>query len=159
MSHVPVVDSAHKRAIVWSLDSNFHSGVEPEFSTYNIFFRYLGDVEGSDRKFMYPQQVAAMLAIADMKYRTDKNRVPWEMNPFPIMSQLAAQYDNRLRNNIVVYDPTIRSNKSLRKPHLAERSIMIGRLIGQLGHDRTMFWDSERDPKLRDYNWATLRES
>lgn len=158
MSHVPVVDAPYKNAIVWSLDSNFQGGVEPEFATYTILFKNLRDVEGSDRKFMYPQQVAAMLAIADKAYHEDKNRVPWDMNPFPIMSQLAAGYDARLRNNVVVFDPNITTNNGLRKLHLYERSMMHGRLVGILKHDKTMFWDPGRDPaKLRDYNWGISR--
>lgn len=153
LSHVPVVDNHNKNAITWSLDSNFLSGSEPEFRTYNIFFNSVKDIAGSDKKFMYPQEVAAMIGIAESIYNEKKNSIPLSMNVFPIPSHLVANYDCKLRNNVVIYDPTIKGNNHLRKLHLAERSIMHARLIGKEGHDKTMFWNANRDPKLKDYAW------
>ena len=58
-----------------------------------------------------------------------------------------------MNNNIVIYDPTLSSKDKLRKLHVAEKSILIGRAIGRFGADEIMYADGARDGKLENYDW------
>ncbi len=155
LSHVPVVDRPEKNAVVWSIRSTYEDGREPEHSRFNIRYKYDSDVESSDVHFFYPQDVAGMLAVSKhFFYQRNGNKVPWDMNPFAKPSQKAADFNTKAGNNILVYDPKLKSKSKLRKPHVAERSILMARLIGVLGHGETMFWGRERDPDLKNYRWS-----
>lgn len=153
LSHVPVVDRPEKNAVVWSLRSTYDEGRAPLHSLYNVRFTFEREPEASDVLHLYPQDVAAYLAVARQCFEENKNFVPWNMNPFAKPSQRAASFYGRLGNNVLVYDPSIKTKDHLRKLHVAERSLLIAREIGVFGHDQTMFWNPEVDPKLKDYSW------
>ena len=151
VGNIPVVDNERQYAIAWGFTTE--GGRVPEHKIFN--FRYKGeeDQESSNVVIVDDKDIAAMHGIT-REYWLKRNKVPWENNVFAKPSQLAARYDTKLRNNLLVYDPTLSDKEKLRHLHLAERSILIARLIGHLGHDKTMFWEQGRDPKLQDYDWG-----
>ncbi len=153
--HVPIIDNQRKRAICWSLDTNFERGEEPRHKTFNIRYRFEHDREGSDVKVFYPHEIAGYLAIAKHYAAKEGNRVPWDMNPFAKPSQKLVDFYKRITNNVVIYDPTLGKSGGTRKIHIAEECLLLGRAVRALGHDKTLFWNPERDPKtLADYDWT-----
>jgi len=150
MAHVPVRGETERRAVVWSLRSDFE--VPPEHRQWLMKYNYEGDAEGSDVFTFYPHDIAAYIAIV-RDYNKQHNLTPLEMNPFSLFSRLGADFHKKLCNNVLIYDPSVKGNGHLRKLHLAEKSILIGRAIKHFGHDEFAFWNPERDGKLRDYNW------
>jgi hypothetical protein len=152
--HVPIRDSAEKRAVVWSLS---RKGDEPAHSIFNIRYTSQETREGSDILTFYPHDIAAYLALVKKAYTQDKNLTPLEMNPFSLPSKLMADFYTRLGNNILIYDPTLSKDNKLRKLHIDEKSILIARSIGVLGHDATMFWNGDRDGAIKDYDWSIPR--
>lgn len=150
MQHVPTEGTTERRAVIWSLKSSFE--VDPEHSLWNMRYTWEQDRETSDRFTFYPHDIAAYLSIAK-NYWKNHNITPMEMNPFALLSQEGAEFYKRLCNNVLIVDPTVKAKEKLRKLHVAEKSILLGRAIGQFGHDDFAFWDPERDGKLRDYDW------
>lgn len=150
MQHVPVQGTTERRAVIWSLASDFQ--IYPEHSKWNIRYTWRDDRESSDRFTFYPHDIAAYIAIAG-NYWKQHNLTPMEMNPFMIVSRKGAEFYKKLGNNILVFDPTAGGNEHLRKPHIAEKSILIARAVGIFGHDEIAYWSPERDGKLRDYDW------
>lgn len=122
---------------------------------YNIRYPYETDLEKSEIITFYPHDLAAYLAIA--KEQNNKhNLTPMEMNPFALFSKHGAEFYKKLCNNIVIFDPTIdnpKNPKKLRKLHLDEKCILLGRGIARFGHDDFAYWDPARDGKLKDYCW------
>tara|TARA_Y100000310_G_scaffold340569_2_gene436863 strand:- start:537 stop:1586 length:1050 start_codon:yes stop_codon:yes gene_type:complete len=153
-SHVPITDNAWKRAIVWGLVSNSTGDRgEPINKEHNIRYRKESDREESRIFTFYPQDIAAHWATI-AHFKDEDNKVPWDMDPFAKPSQLMADLFQKFSNNILVYDPYLKSKDKLRKPRESELSALIAQSMGVLGHDNTMFWDPTRDPKLRDYDWS-----
>ena len=120
---------------------------------YNIKYTYEGDQEGSNPATFYPHDLAGYLGIVKSQL-ADHNMTAMEMNPFALPSRHQAEFYTKLCNNILVYDPTIQEKHHLRKPHVAEKSLLLARAIGQFGHDDFAFWDPARDGKLKDYEWS-----
>ena len=67
-----------------------------------------------------------------------------EMNPFALSSKLEAEFYINLCNNLIIFDPSLKSKDKLRKLNIDEKSILLTRSIGILGHDKTFFWDPNR---------------
>jgi len=151
--NVPVEGVTERRAIVWGLKTQYGDGEETEHSIYNIRYTWKSDREASDKFTFYPQDIAAYIKFAGESWKKH-NLVPMEMNPFALPSRKEAEFYKKLCNNVIIYDPTIKSKKNLRKPHLDEKSILIARSIKVLGHDGSMLWDPQRDGKLKDYDWG-----
>jgi len=78
---------------------------------------------------------------------------PMEMNPFALISKFEKEFAMKLDNNIIIFDPSLRSREKTRHLHLAEKCILLARSIGVFGHDSTMYWDPVRDGRLKDYDW------
>lgn len=150
MENVPVINSEERKAIAWGLKSS--SGRDPPNKFYNMRYTWAEDREGSDVFAFYPQDIAAYIAIIK-HYKKEHNLVPIEMSQFALPSKQEAEFYKRLCNNIVIFDPTLHSKNRLRKLHVAEKSILIARSISVLGHDNSMYWEPERDGKLKDYDW------
>jgi len=151
LEHVPVFRSQENMAIILGLKSNFE--VNPGHSIWNIKYNREFDSEGSDIFTFYPQDIAAYISVAASYWR-QHNLTPMDMNPFALPSRLEAEFYRKLCNNIIVFDPSLTSRNKLRKLHLDEKCILLGRSIKVLGHDESMFWDPARDGKLRDYEWG-----
>ena len=99
----------------------------------------------------YPQDGAAYYTIFKKEWQDNHNITPLEMNPFSLFGKRGARFYDRLKNNVLVFDPTLKSNDKLRKLHIAEASILWARAIGRFGFGEFGFWDWERDGALRDY--------
>ena len=154
LNHVPVEGVTERRAVVWSLNSEYEQGRAPEHSLLgNIRYTFEYDREGSNIFTFYPPDVAAY--IATIKHFNEKhNLTPAEMSPLALMSKRGADFYKKLCNNTLVFDPTFTGRKDhLRKLYLVEKSILLARATGVLGHDEIMFWDPSRDGKLKDYDW------
>ena len=154
LQHIPIKDNEWKRVIWRSLTSTYHEGKEVPHSTYNIRYRFLSDIEGSNILTFYPHDIASYWSIVKYYKEKEKNIIPWQMDPFAKPSKLAVNFYLRLCNNILVYDYALESKDKLRKLHVAEKSLLLGRLLGVKGHDETFFWNPKRDPKkIADYEW------
>jgi len=160
---IPISDSPEKNAIAFGFKTDFvHSNNEMDGGEIyspgspghkKALIRYASGRESSDTIIIHPHEVAAVLGIAEFFAGRDKNIVPWNMNPFAKPSKLEAELWNRIGNNVLVRDPTYGEKDNLRKPYVAERSILAARSISLLGYDATMWHELERDGKLKDYPW------
>ncbi len=159
MLHVPIVRSQHNLATVLMLKpAQLQEGartVSPRIphDSANIRYPYETDPEASEVITFYPHDIAAYLGV--IRDETRKHNItPLEMNPFALFSRKGAEFYKRLCNNVIVYDPSISTKDHLRKLHLAEKSILLGRAIGKFGHDEIAYWEPSRDGKLKDYDWG-----
>tara|TARA_Y100000310_G_scaffold313510_1_gene361944 strand:+ start:188 stop:1252 length:1065 start_codon:yes stop_codon:yes gene_type:complete len=126
----------------------------PTHDTFNIRYTWASGREGSEVMTFYPQDIAAYIGI--IKDESKKhNLTPLEINPFALASNHQAEFYTKLNNNVLIFDPTLTSKDKLRKPHLAEKCILLARAIGKFGHDEFSYWDPGRDGKLKDYDWKS----
>lgn len=121
--------------------------------SYNIRYGYEDDRESDNPITFYPHDLAGYLGIVKTQL-TEHNLTAMEMNPFALPSRHQARFYMKLCNNVLIYDPTLGGKEKLRKPHVAEKSLLLARAIGVFGHDDFAFWDPARDGKLRDYDWG-----
>jgi len=161
LMHVPVIRSPENLATVMTLkpelmqnplDGEPIKGRTPH-SMYNIRYTWERESEGSEVVTYQPHDVAAYVKIAGNFWKSH-NMTPMEMNPFILVSKVGAEFYKKLCNNVVIFDPTSKSKEHLRKPYLAEKSILLARAIGRFGHDEFAFWNPERDRKLKEYDWT-----
>ena len=161
--HVPIIRNEKNLATILTLKPSIILDEETQepsrdipHRVYNIKYTYESDRKGSDVITFYPHDVAAYLAIVK-EQNSKHNLTPMEMNPFALPSKHRAEFYNKLNNNVVIFDPTLdkRSNKEqLRKLHLDEKCILLGRGIAKFGHDDFAYWEPTRDGKLKDYSWS-----
>jgi hypothetical protein len=161
--HVPMVRSPHNLATVLTLrPAVLQKGGEPArgrtaHEDFLARYTYESDPESSAEIVTYPHDVAAYLGI--VKDELEKhNMTPMEMNPHALFSRRGAKFAKKLCNNVLIYDPTLRGKEKLRKLHLAEKSILLARAIGEFGHDEIAFWEPARDGRLKDYDWGFSQE-
>jgi len=116
-----------------------------------------GDKEHVEEIHFFPRHVAAYLGIVRDQWKEATNfRVPpiaLIFNPFIFPSKHQADFYQKLEQNLLVYDPSLASKQMLRKPNLAEKSIILGRASVVFGHEDFCFWDSTRDGKIKAYVW------
>ena len=163
--HVPVIRNQNNLASVLTLKPSIpvdEETGEPEsrrvmHDVYNIRYTWEEQREGSEVITFYPQDVAAYIGIIK-HFNAKHNLTPIDMNPFALPSRHQAEFYMKLCNNVLVYDPSLASKDKLRKPHVAEKSILLARAIGRFGNDDFAFWDPERDGKLKDYDWSVPGE-
>lgn len=160
MIHVPTFRSDENLASVLQLRPELLVNEEGEqerddipHRDYSIRYTREDDIERSDRITFYPHDVAAYLAIIK-KENSRHNLTPIEMSPFALFSRRGARIADRISNNVLIYDPTLKSNGKLRKLHLAERSVLLARAIGVFGVDEIAYWEPIRDGKIKDYEWS-----
>ena len=152
LESVPMDGATERRAVIWSLKSNFE--ISPEHRDFGtIKYGWEHERRDSDAFMFYPHDMAAYIAVAGDSWK-NHNLTPMEMNPFALPSRHQADFYQKLCNNVLVYDPTLQNKDKLRKMYIAEKSIMLGRAIGVFGHDDFAFWDPARDGKLKDYDWG-----
>lgn len=152
LESVPMDGATERRAVIWSLKSNFE--ISPEHRDFaTIRYTWESERRDSDVFMFYLQDIAAYIAVAGDSWK-NHNLTPMEMNPFALPSRHQAEFYKKLCNNVLVYDPTSQSKDKLRKPYVAEKSILLGRAIAVFGHDDFAFWDPARDGRLKDYDWA-----
>ena len=151
LKSVPVSGVTERRAVAWSLASETAES-DVMHRVYDIRYTFEDAREGSNVFRFYPHDIAAYLAVVK-NYWDQHNFTPLEMSPLALPSRLAADFYKKLGNNVLMFDPTLKSEDKTRKLHIDEKSILLARLIGQYGHDSTMYWDSARDGRLKEYNW------
>lgn len=151
---VPVFDVESKNAIWTTFSTTYSEGKMPEHNMWTFGYKFKDDAEQSRSLILYPHDVAAELGVTASYLVNEHNTVPWDMNPFAKPSEFAADFYRKLSNNVIVRDPSIKRKDGLRKPNIAERSILLARLVSKHGHDETMFWQAGRDARLSDYDWS-----
>jgi len=145
-----------KRVNSWSTRPEYEkeeigSDAEPTHRVYNI--RYGRGRGWTDENYMiYPQDVHSHQVIV-REFMRRHNLIPMERSQYAIPSQMAASFWGKLGNNVLVDDPTLEGKDKLRKMHLDEKSMMIGRLAGVEGVENVLYWDAERDGRIKDYDW------
>ena len=157
--HVPLIRAPENLATVQLLRPSVIVDVDgdpvggrTEHERNMIQYGKEGDPDGKVITYQ-PQDVAGYLGIVKDQL-TRHNMTPMEMNPFPLFSKRGAEIDRKLYNNVLIFDPTLTSKHKLRKPHLAERCILLARAIGVFGHDEIAYWEPTRDGKIKDYVWT-----
>ncbi len=156
LNHVPVIDNPEKRVIAWNIRCQFGNpegersrGEEPGQETWSRV-KYT-----SDTFTAVPQFAAANFAVIQ-NYARRGNLTPMEQCQFAFPSKFAVeQIWRKLGNNILVYDPILQRKDRLRKLHLAEKSLLLGRTVarGNFLPEEIFWWEPQRDGRIRDYQW------
>ena len=154
LESIPTLDTPSKHAISLGFNSTYAEGKVPEHSLWSFGYKFKDDQEQSRAVIFYPHDVAGELAATRHFLLNDENTIPWDMNPFAKPSRLAVNFYRKLCNNVLIVDPSVKEKDKSRKLYIPEKSILLARLIGKLGHDETMFWKPKRDAKLQDYDWS-----
>lgn len=150
--HVPLHLTDRGKKTIWSLKTE-NIGKVPEFKHYaEIGYAKESSKEPLDFILFDDHDIAAYLAVI-RKYWKEHNLAPITFNPFPLPSRKLAEFYKKWRNNVVIYDNSLDSNRKLRKPLISEDSIMCCRHGKVYGFDESLYWDQERDGKLTDYDW------
>lgn len=152
-NHVPVKLTPERKFITYSTYSEYTTSNIPEDELY--FIRYTSK-ETSNIFLMGPNTIAGYLKIIDHYWNPEndrKNDVPIEMIPFPIISQKELNLYQKINNNILIQDKTLKSKDQLRKLHLDEISTLLARSIAILGETprETMYASLKRDGKIKNY--------
>lgn len=161
-NHVAVKDNPQKRVICWGTVPNFVvsgedelANAEPMHKMYNIRYTCREDREGSQFNMIYPQDIESHQAMIRC-FMGHHNIIPLERSQYAIPSVEAAEFWTKLCNNVLVEDLTLKDKSkkdSYRKLHIDEKCMLQARQVGVLGAQRTMYWDAERDGRIKDYNW------
>lgn len=120
---------------------------------YDIQYKFEQAREQSPVIRFTPQDIAGYLGIIKKQLTEQHNITALMFNPFALPSKHHAEFYKKLCNNVVIYDPTLSSRDKLRKLHLAEKSILLARGIGQFGHDDFAYWDPTRDGIYKNFEW------
>jgi hypothetical protein len=157
LDHIAVFDDLGRPAVALGLNSNYTN--EPEHKLYNIRFTNVNARETSDVVTFYPQEIAAYLGAAKHFVQTldengNPNRNSIEACPFLIPSRRAANFYNKLCNNVLVHDGRINNGSHMRKLYVAEKCILFGRAMGMFGLDEMKYQDVKRDGRIADYDWS-----
>ncbi|MDP3026067.1 MAG: hypothetical protein Q8N63_00015 [Nanoarchaeota archaeon] len=160
LKNVPIDGNTERRAIVWGIKPILLMDEENEplkgmtqHELYKIKYNYDNSREGSDVITWYPHYIAAYFKLARKLWDKERIITPSEMSPFACVSQKEVNLYKNSFNNIIIFDPTLTSKDKLRKLHLDEKSLFIGKSIGIFGPNETMYCDIERDGNLRNYKW------
>jgi len=153
LDHIPVVNNRMITPIALGVISTYAE--MPENKLNEIRF----SSAGHDIATFYPQEIAAYLAAAKCLMEktgttTCPNKVPIEACPFIIPSRRAANFYNKLCNNVIIYDEKAGNTSQMRKLYVAEKCILFGRAIGVLGLNEMRYLNSKRDGKIADYDWS-----
>jgi len=158
--HVPILRSQNNLASALSIKPAlvYDESREPKsdrvaHDLFNVRYTWENQRQGSNTITFYPQDIAGYLGIIKEAYKT-YNLTPLEMNPFALFSRKGTEFYKKLCNNVLIFDPSLKTKDKLRKPHIAEKSILLARAIGRFGHNEIAYWDPARDGKIKDYNWA-----
>jgi len=120
---------------------------------YDIQYKFEQSREQSPVIRFTPQDIAGYLGIIKKQLTEQQNITALMFNPFALPSRHQAEFYKKLCNNVIIYDPTLSNKDKLRKLHLAEKSILLARAIGQFGHDDFAYWDPTRDGVYKNFNW------
>jgi|ETNmetMinimDraft_2_1059921.scaffolds.fasta_scaffold16173_2 hypothetical protein len=171
LSHVPYVpnspgsDSNYGLAVSLSLKPTLTSEIteqetekeatnqRTEHTKYDMRYTYQQSRDQSGIIRFSPQDVAGYLGVIKRQLTEEHNITGLTFNPFALPSKHQAEFYTKLCNNVLAFDPNLTSKHKLRKLHLAEKSILLGRAIGHFGHENFAFWDPVRDGIYSSFNW------
>ena len=122
-------------------------------AVYDIQYKFADAREQSQVIRFTPQDIAGYLGIIKNQLVDNHNMTPLMFNPFALPSRHQAEFYKKLCNNVLTFDPTLSSKNKLRKLHLAEKSILLGRASGHFGHDDFAYWDPTRDGVYKGFDW------
>lgn len=151
-SFVPVKDTEEKKVIWLELNSNHTCN----YKTFReLKYNSQGSKEFSKTMDFCPHEVAGYLAIIDYYFNQDKrNFIPLQMSPFVIPSLSTVKFNVALRNNVVLHDPTSKTDGNFRKPKQGDyEKLNWIRLKLIEDYKETFFASNKRDGKIKDYRW------
>lgn len=141
--NVAVSDTPQKRVTGWGTRPSFEKAVPHDL--YNFGFKTAAD-------YAYPHWIHAHQAIV-RHFWGEHNLIPLEMSQYAILSREGADFFFKLCNNVVVHDETVEKDSKLRHLHIDEASTLMARFIALRGPRNVIYWDAERDGRIRDYPW------
>jgi len=167
LNHVPYIpnlpglEENTNLASIFSLNHASIKGEDFEYiqghtphDIFDIRYTFENSREQSPLIKFSAQDIAGYLGIIKKQLTQQHNSTTLTFNPFALPSRHQAEFYNKLNNNVVIYDPTLSSKTKLRKLHIAEKSILLGRAIAHFGHDDFAYWDPTRDGIFKGYDWS-----
>lgn len=158
LEHVPTNRARENLATVLSLrpalitDSEEPRKGRMAYQDYNIRYTYSTGAEQSNVVFFTPHDIAGYFGIIRKLWNENYNMTPLEMCPFVIPSKHQMEFYKRINNNLIVRDLKLDTKEKLRKPYIAEKSILLGRATFIFGNNNFAYCDHARDGKLESYN-------
>jgi predicted NAD-dependent protein-ADP-ribosyltransferase YbiA (DUF1768 family) len=73
------------------------------------------------------------------------SKAAFKSSPLAYTSNLFAELDGVMRNNVLVFDSEVQSKPHLRKLRRPEIAVLLARAVSTLGHKQTLYWDRRRD--------------
>ena len=158
--NLAIIDNEDKRIIGWGTTPSYilledevvdeselvrRRFKEPIHKLYNFGYK------NPEFDMRYPQETGSH-QIMIRHFMREHNLVPFEMSQYAVSSRMSADFYTKLRNNVAIFDKTLERPK-FRKLHIDEVCSCISRHVGHFDPDETMYWDAERDGRIRDYNW------
>lgn len=138
LESVPVMQSKFNPIIWTDITANHYC----EITGNDFSYRYVSSED------FCAHVIAAYIEMARQNRYDKKNIVPLEFMPFPMPSEEAVNFYNRLANNVMVQ---VEDGKRKKRPlNKAEKEILLWDLVKIRGHDRTFY----AKKKLQEYNWA-----
>lgn len=140
-SSIPFVKNNRRYILPWNLNTEFL-----KHPKNNLFDEHkMSSIELIDRNnlFIEPHAIAGYIAICNELYK--QSTLPTDMSMFINFSKEAHDFYDKLNNNVLVAN----ENK-FRHLYRAEKNILIGRLIKNLGVENTLR-NKDRDGPLRLY--------
>lgn len=102
-------------------------------------------------KIIEQHEIAGSIHL--MKHFKDEGNAPFTARIFPIITRELADIYEKIENNLL-----IESHAGLRKPNRDEQSIIIYKAIKQKGFKKTLMWNSQNDPKIKNYWQNTFKQ-
>lgn len=158
--NLAVIDNEDKRVIGWSTSPSYALSESEEVDELILTKRrfkeplhklYNFGYKNPDFDMRYPQEIGSHQTLI-RHFMRNHNLVPLEMSQYAIPSRMGVDFYNKLRNNVIIFDKTL-IRPRFRKLHLDEVCTSIARHVGNFDPDETMYWDSERDGRIRDYDF------
>jgi hypothetical protein len=124
MKGIPLIE--HKSNLLQILGLNTKYNQMPE----NILWNFNYNESPQNTPIINSNQEVAMYMQIMFEQEEKGNLIPKKMNPFLIYAPPVVEYYNKLCNNIIIYDHTLKSKSGLRHLHSDEKNILLGRYIG-----------------------------
>ena len=170
-SNVATKDVPSKKILAWNTrpyygvfdgEGNFvvSPDAEPEHKAHNVGHAgNMSEGESFDYFTLYPQGVAAHNTLIRYFMR-QSNLIPLQMSQVAIPSYSDASFWNKLRNNVLILENSNGQGQVPKPLRIDQKSMLMARRVAKYFRFRlpdeitqSMYWDSERDGRIRDYPW------
>jgi len=146
-----IVDN-EEQFVIGSMFASTHECGDKQFN--NIRYKYADDKEDSKLVNICKHEAAARLGIIEYYYREDEkfNYVPLKNSFIPLLSRRFAYGACRALDSLLIFDDDAKDE--CRKPRAGELEAIYWLLVHQLGPENALFSSTNRDGKLKNYNWS-----